>query len=247
VTFSPRLSGAPSNTNRPISRNPTEHCFTFSLRDWRQLDGFGVGQQNPSWFVAVLNRLSEMCKMPVERFHREASIQGQFHYHSIKWEHAPLSREDFDWVDPNIIENEDEFTFFQFSVSQSLGRVVGYFEGTTFFVLLFDPQHNIYLTKYSNFKVTNTTVGKCDFSALLETTQRLVSYASDGGVSIPAHMWSGTSSVLTDSYANLIVARVGDETISVIDGLVSEGLCAGSSEFVVEAVQSYAKELKSLS
>ncbi|GLQ25115.1 hypothetical protein GCM10007853_29890 [Algimonas ampicilliniresistens] len=205
-----------------------------------------MGEQSQTWFVALLKRLRSLCEITKDRFIQEASLKDQFHYHDIKWDHAPIDRKDFDWVDQEIIENENEYPFFQFSVSQSLGRVVGFFEGPTFFVLLLDPAHNIYLTKYSNYKVTNTTIGRCDFSGLLEKTEAIVSLAIDHGVNIPEHIWCGARGYIASQYSNLVVARVDDDTVHTIDQLISLSAADGTADIVSDALKSYADQMKDI-
>lgn len=53
------------------------------------------------------------------------------------------------------LDNEVEYPFHQFQISQSLGRVVGFLDETsTFNIVLLDPKHNIQPTKSYDYKVT---------------------------------------------------------------------------------------------
>lgn len=187
-----------------------------------------------------------MCKMTVEEFKQSSSLRDQFHYHELVWTSAPIDRAEFNWVDANIIENPEEFPFFQFSISAGTGRVVGVFDGVTFYILLLDPMHNIYLTHHSNYKVSPTTVGKCQFTQLVEKTEQIVSYAVGNGFTFPTHILDGDIASLPAVYGNVLIVRICDATVQNINELVVGGVLESSGEFVREAIVSYAKAVADL-
>lgn len=188
-----------------------------------------------------------MSKMTVDKFKQDSEMRKQFHYHKIDWGPSPIERKDFDWVDDNILNNESEFPFFQFSISAGTGRVLGYFDvDSTFQVLLLDPLHNLNPSKYVGYKVQPTTFGKCQYTMLIEQTERIVSYTKSQGVDIPEGLWGGNIDALTDEFCDVLIVRVCSETVRAINELVSNAAIETSGEIIREAVMSYTKEVSGI-
>ena len=100
------------------------------------------------------------------------------HYHAIDWDskYTPIRRRDLSWLPKGIIESED-IEFFQIAISTGTGRIVGYWGNaesgaTTFFVVLFDPEHNIQPSQKHNYQIRPTTVSKTQYDALKERVDR---------------------------------------------------------------------------
>lgn len=99
--------------------------ITFSFKYFGQQRYFGIGEQDATWFVSLLDRMKELSgktrKILDNPTEREA-----YRLHPIKWEakNCPIKIEDIDSVPQNIINNVEDDFFWQFQLSKSTGRVL---------------------------------------------------------------------------------------------------------------------------
>ena len=72
-------------------------------------------------------------------------------------------------MDKEVIENEEDYPFFQFQISTGLGRIIGFWdENYRFFnIVLLDPKHNLQPSKNYNYKVDNTSIEHSEITSLL--------------------------------------------------------------------------------
>lgn len=155
---------------KPSATSGVPKKWTFSFRFWRQIDYFGLGEQEPKWFVSVLEKLAELSKESPELFRKDRQKQDAWRYHDINWmqTNIPIQRNDLNWIDPDYRDNAEEFPLYQFQVSRALGRVVGFWdENDTFNVVLLDPLHNIQPSKRFDYRVDKTTNLDCVYTSLL--------------------------------------------------------------------------------
>lgn len=75
----------------------------------------------------------------------------------------------------NILDNEEDYPFFQFQISKGLGRVIGFWseDYRFFYIVLLDPKHNMQPAGDYNYKVDNTSIEFCEFSSLLMDIDRI--------------------------------------------------------------------------
>ncbi|MBU0695986.1 MAG: hypothetical protein KKE39_05605, partial [Bacteroidetes bacterium] len=148
--------GKVKDTNKPNVGNRIKDQLTwsFSFRYFNQSEYFGLGEIDSKWFVSVINRLRDLGKEDIESFIKDHRVKDSNRYHKIDWDanNIPIKREDIYWVDKNIIENEEDYPFFQFQVSKGLGRVIGFWKEdySAFFIVLLDPKHNMQPSKDFN-------------------------------------------------------------------------------------------------
>ena len=145
--------------------------WRFSFEYFGQMKHFGLGAISSSWFVSLLERLKELSSEDIESFSKDYLKYTGLRYHKINWsaKKIPIKKEDIDWVHKDIISNEDEFPFYQFHVSKSLGRVVGFWgPESIFFIVLLDPLHNLQPSKDYNYYIDDTKIGSCELSSVLE-------------------------------------------------------------------------------
>ncbi len=160
-------------TNKPILLDTVkdQQNWSFSFRYYNQTDYFGLGETSTKWFVSLLEKLRDLCKEDYDNFFKDHRIKDANRYHPINWEakNIPIRRTDIDWVDVNVIENEEDYPFFQFQISKGLGRVIGFWEQDYRFfnIVLLDPKHNMQPSKIFDYKVTDTTIEYCELSSLL--------------------------------------------------------------------------------
>lgn len=92
--------------------------------------------------------------------------------HPIDWsaKHVPLRREDLDWLPQEIRENDAEFPMMQISISQSTGRIIGYFDrdASIFHIVLLDPKHNMQPAAKTNYQVQPTQEALSQYDELLK-------------------------------------------------------------------------------
>ncbi len=154
-----------------IDKEKDQRNWSFSFRYYNQAEYFGLGETSIKWFVSLLERLRDLCKEDIDNFFKDHRIKDANRYHKIDWDaiNIPIKRSEINWVDKNVIENEEDYPFFQFQISTGLGRVIGFWnEDYRFFnIVLLDPKHNMQPSKYYEYKVDDTTIEHCEFTSLL--------------------------------------------------------------------------------
>lgn len=141
--------------------------ISYSFEYFQQVPNFGLDGQNKTWFIALLDRLKDLSQKDESLF-GDYSARDTYRLHTINWEqkNIPLQRADFDWIPSAIRDNEDEYPFWQFELSTALGRVIGYFVGVVFYVLLLDPKHNMQPSKSYGYKVNKTCICPSSYEEL---------------------------------------------------------------------------------
>lgn len=150
--------------------------IVFSFAYFRQIEYFGLGGCSTSWFTSIFDRFVTLSALTQKELQQQ---RDSYRYHPINWKqkNIPIQRHDLFWVPNGIIENEEEIDFFQLSVSKGNGRFIGYWGDvdtapSTFFIVLFDPEHNIQPSQKHNYQIRPTTVSKTQYDALKERVDR---------------------------------------------------------------------------
>ncbi|AZI38536.1 hypothetical protein [Epilithonimonas vandammei] len=162
---------------KPILINrPDKPSWSFSFKYFEQKRFFGLKNKDGGWFVSIFEQLRDYCKVDIEKFQSDLKMQNGFRYHKIDWhgKNVPMERADFNWIDKDILENEDEFPFYQIHISKALGRIVGLWGlNNIFYILLLDPEHNIQPSKYNDYKVTKTAIQDSNYTSLMIDIDKL--------------------------------------------------------------------------
>jgi len=167
------IVGKAPETKKPIllDKGKGLQNWSFSFRYYSQSEYFGLGGTSTKWFVSLIERLRDLCKEDIDNFFRDHKIKEANRYHKIDWDakNIPIKRSDIDWVDQNVINNEEDYPFFQFQISTGLGRIIGFWdENYRFFnIVLLDPKHNMQPSKDYDYKVDDTSIEHCEFTSLL--------------------------------------------------------------------------------
>ena len=150
------------NTKKPIIKDQKKRLWSFSFKYFRQIDYFGIDGMQNKWFISLLEKLQELSNYDVNLLAVNIPLKNANRYHIINWDakNIPIKRSDIDWIEKDIIDNEEDFPFFQFQLSKALGRIVGFWESdySTFNIVLLDPKHNLQPSKRFDYKVDNTSI-----------------------------------------------------------------------------------------
>jgi len=151
--------------------------WAFSFKYFHQIPYFGLSESDTKWFVSLLNRLRDLCKHEIETFFRDYTTRDAYRYHKIDWEtkNIPIQRDECNWIDKHYLSNNEDYPFIQFQISQSLGRVIGFWDEshTVFHIVLLDPLHNMQPAQSFNYKVDDCYPLSCHHSSLLLDIERL--------------------------------------------------------------------------
>lgn len=160
-------------TKKPVVNvsEKDQRNWSFSFRYYNQTEYFGLGGISAKWFVSLLEKLRDLSKEDIDSFLKDHKTKGTNRYHLIEWDaiNIPIKRSDIDWVDKEVIQNDEDYPFFQFQISKGLGRVIGFWdEDYRFFnIVLLDPKHNMQPSKDYGYKVDDTTIEHCEMTSLL--------------------------------------------------------------------------------
>lgn len=165
------------NIKKPIIKDQKERLWSFSFKYFKQIDYFGLNGMQNKWFITLLDKFNELSKYDINLFSADHALKIANRYHIIDWnaKNIPLKRAEINWIDKDIIENEEDFPFFQFQLSKALGRIIGFWESdySSFNIVLLDPKHNLQPSKYFDYKVDNTTILECEFTSLIVDLDRI--------------------------------------------------------------------------
>lgn len=161
---------APKDSGKRLVSSVDKSQISFSFQFYRQIDYFGIGDQDNQWFASLLDRLKDLSGKDSSLM-GDATAKGAYRLHPINWNQPriPIKKDDLDWIPKEYRDNE-AIEFLQFEISQAMGRVVGFFNETNeiFYIVLLDPKHNIQPTQRTGYKVDNTHKCLTDYEQLLE-------------------------------------------------------------------------------
>jgi hypothetical protein len=174
----------PVLTKTPEAKRPVlgkgfldDRKWSFSFKYFGQDRYFGLGDSEPKWFVSLLERLKDLSTQNIDSFLSDYGVKDAYRFHKIDWNatNIPIHRKDINWVDKNIIDNEGDYPFFQFQVSKGKGRVVGFWEPgyDCFYIVLLDSKHNLQPSKDYDYKVNDTVILHCQYTALMLDIDRV--------------------------------------------------------------------------
>lgn len=215
-----------ATSQKPILINrPDRPSWSFSFKYFEQKKFFGLKNKDAAWFVSIFEQLRDYCKVNIEEFQSNFKMQNDFRYHSIDWEgrSVPVKRSDFDWIYKHILDNEEEFPFYQIHISRALGRIVGLWGlNNIFYIILLDPEHNIQPSKYDNYKVTKTAIQHSEYTSLLTDIDRLKRHECSQSCKLRIELETLPSNrntkfysfELTDDYYEVFHEKIKDKSIT---------------------------------
>ena len=150
--------------------------IVFSFAYFRQIEYFGLGTCPTSWFTSVFERFATLSALTQKELQQQREA---YRYHPINWKqkNIPIQRHELSWLPKGIIENEEEVDFFQLSVSKAKGRFIGYWgdidtEPSTFYIVLFDWEHNVQPAQKHNYQIQPTIISKTQYDELKECVDK---------------------------------------------------------------------------
>jgi hypothetical protein len=206
-----------------------EQNWTFNFRFFRQIEYFGLdgANLNANWFASLLSRFADLSNRKLSQFMQDSSAQSQsgYRFHHINWEqkNIPIQRKDINWLPMDYLDNDDEYPLFQFQVSKSTGRVIGFFdEHWQFNVLLLDPLHNIQPSKSHAYSVDPCSPMACDYTRLIAGYEAITS-ASCNNEECGYHLQISKSTPSIISPENALVHYIDNDLASAAQKLVDDG------------------------
>ncbi|MGX1323727.1 hypothetical protein AB7M17_007180 [Bradyrhizobium sp. USDA 377] len=217
---------------------PMVRQWTFSFRYLRQIDLFGTGAKDASWFVSVLEKISDLSSKKVSDVLETPAEKLRWRLHEIDWNHrgVPIKRSDLNWIDKKYLDNDEEYPFWQFSVSTALGRIVGFWdEKGVFNVVLLDPAHNIQPSAYSDYKTREAPIAHGEYQIAI--TQIEARITACGEVCQCRGLYQHIQSALTHRlpFSTMLVS-MPDKLFTRISDLIARGAANCVSDLLEIAV-----------
>jgi hypothetical protein len=232
---SSRLQPKPSTVNEELNWN-------FSFRFYRQIEFFGFNGSNVQtpWFVSLLARLSDLSNKKLSEFMKDRSAQSTsgYRFHPINWgqKNIPIQRGQLDWLPSDYKNNDTEFPIYQFQISQSTGRVIGFFdEHWLFNILLLDPLHNMQPSQSYGYSVDQCSPMACDYTRLNATLNIVHSATCENTECGYRHAISNCDISLQYT-ENALIHYVGDDVAVNAQELVDNGTAATFSDIFENGV-----------
>lgn len=148
------------------SRRNKELVFSWRFFD-RFNEMFNMGNTERSWFISLLDAFKSLSSMTVMEFRQQASRRG-LRVHSHNWKKATAK---FNFPESFFEQHQDDCL--QFSISKANGRVHGFLIDNIFYIVWLDPDHNLYPTRESNWKVIEHEFPVTDYEILQYKYEKL--------------------------------------------------------------------------
>ena len=166
----PIQASAVGNSKAPILKGGQDFKdnWSFSFEYFNQIRYFGLKDVDGDWFVSLIERLQEFSKMSVDHFKKSAGLRDGMRYHKIDWNayKIPIQKSHLNWVRHDILNNDVDYPFYQFQVTTSSGRVIGFWDLNVFNIVLLDTLHNIQPSSYNDYKVRDSYPADCHYTSL---------------------------------------------------------------------------------
>ncbi len=233
--------GKPTTGPKPqLSILPEKIEWRFSFRYFNEIEFFGLQFAKPGWMSSLLDRLRTISMIDVIEFHKITSKKDResLRYHPIDWnsKNIPIQRKDLTWLDKKVIDNIEEVDFFQFHLSKSLGRIVGYWASdySVFYVVLVDPMHNIQPSGDYNYRVDPCEPAETDFAILHKVVDDTLKQKCNVSNCTMINKLREAFNNVTPS--NLLVIHIDDQYYDVYQAATSTST---GTEFVKDALIEY--------
>lgn len=232
----PVVHSRPRNTRIVSGASPGNDVkrWAFTFRFWKQIEFFGLDKTSPTWFVSVFEKLQELSTKSVDEFLVSAGERDTWRYHEINWgqKNIPIQRSDLKWIDPVYLNNAEDYPLFQFQITTSLGRVVGFWDDNSQFnIVLFDPLHNIQPSKSHGYKVDPCSPLSCDYTLLLDQVNQITNKCSQESCQHSAALKGIKDRKKELESFNVLMMRFSDDAkIAAANELIEKGVAKSHAE-----------------
>ncbi len=154
---------------------PAKEKLSFSFAYFKQYDYFGLDDTSVNWFASLLDRLKDLSGKDIGIM-GDYTQRKQYRIHTVDWgqTNIPIQRKDLNSVPSVYRDNETEYPFWQFMLSQSTGRVAGFLDekSAVFYIVLIDHKHNLQPTLDHGYKVDGTTKLQTKYEIALQIAKK---------------------------------------------------------------------------
>lgn len=224
---------------------PAPQKWIFGFEYWEQREHFGLKDCQSTWYVSLLERLREMCKLELEEITANPAKGSSraYRYHAIDWnkKNVPITREDLSRIPKDADGNDYEI--YQFTISMSLGRIIGFIDDNRVFqIVLLDPKHNLQPSRDYNYAVDRTEIGRCHFTSF---TQQVIETANgEGDELVRARMVEVITAATHHHTGGSILLPVSEATRDSYQEMLSSGLVTSGEELLNYAIETLKSDKK---
>lgn len=223
------------------ANTPEKQFFRFSLRYWDQIQHFGLGQSDNSWFVALLKRLRDLCDARLEDVLEDFAVKDSLRIHDIDWaaKGMEVKLSNLESLPETYRQNQAEYPIMQIHISKANGRIIGFFdENQCFNIVLLDPNHNMQPSKFTGYKIRPTRFGECELTALTARYERAIASAAELNSDIKASLLGAIKRPNIDADMVLSV-RFTRSQITSLNDCLALGTANDAGEFIIRCVEDY--------
>lgn len=156
--------------NKEQEKAIRETNIAFSFEYYKEIDLFGVGHCDAKWHISIYDRLASLSCLTPKDILEDGRYKETLKCHAIDWsaKNIPIEKKSLNWLPHHVLDG-DEFPIMQLSISKGTGRIIGFFDKDSFVfnIILFDPNHNLQPSNYSDYKMRPTLIGTSQYDDLL--------------------------------------------------------------------------------
>ncbi|MFA6062878.1 MAG: hypothetical protein WC736_09780 [Gallionella sp.] len=212
--------------------------WSFSFRFFEERKDFGLDSAliGKKWVLSVVYRLQELSKLTISQVMESRDVvDGTLRIHNINWDHknTPIKRADLTSIEPEYLDNPEEFPIIQFAVSKAEGRIIGFFdEDNSFQVVLLDPLHNAQPAKRNEYKVRFCKPLGCEITGLRHEAKKAIEKIQGRSCSCARELTSSLDWSESSTGVALIITSDDDKIFKDADEIISMGKAASYTDIV---------------
>jgi hypothetical protein len=115
--------------------------FSYKYFD-KETAPFNCGGTSVPWFISCTSTLNKVSGMKIEELYKEQGKRKGLRFHPIDWQKVPYK---FNFNETLMEQIADRS--YQLSISKARGRIHGFILENVFYIVWFDPDHQLYLMK----------------------------------------------------------------------------------------------------
>lgn len=203
--------------------------ITFSFLFFKQIQNFGIQNQESKWFSGLFERLKSISDKEFDDLVSNPSIKKCLRLHPLNLNSgtSALSKDDFSFIPEEFLPKSEDCEYWQFQVSKANGRIIGFFNNnhTVFYIVFLDPCHNAQLSNYNDYKVRIIEPGISEIDDLRARISKLIDLNKVLEQSCEALLYEGDS----------IYMCIDKELFAKFDSLMKQGILQTKfQEFLIE-------------